>query len=66
MCTSFEERSKVLPPIVKEIIGIEAMLPQSTSDSPSALGSFSQTCQILYGLLKSSFLLAHSVPIIKG
>lgn len=50
MCTSFEERSKVLPPIVKDIIGIEAMLAQSTTDSPNALGSLSQTCEFLFNL----------------
>lgn len=37
-------RSKTLPPIVKETLGIEDKLAQSTADSPIGLGSRSQSC----------------------
>lgn len=37
------ERSKALPPIVKETLGIEDRLLQSTADSPIGLGILSQS-----------------------
>ena len=41
--TSSDERSKTLQPIVKETVGMESRLPQSTVDSPIGLGMRSQS-----------------------
>lgn len=44
--TSSGLRAKVLPPIVKETVGMEARLSHSTTDSPMGLGNLSHNCDM--------------------
>lgn len=59
--TSSDDRSKTLPPIVNETLGIEEIFPQSTNDSPLGLGIRSQSCKNSRGNAISYYKLNNSL-----